>query len=191
MKCVGTPISPSCHEQILGDAVVEDALAVDVVVLLVVEGGGVVLEILDRACPARGPHRGSWPCLRRRAGGGSCLVPSLTTGLTADKRQSVGERLNEAARHVQIAIAGIDSRGLAATLAYGEWAYNDWWDAGGLAPQSVDFRRISALSLGASGTEFPQDFRASIPESRGARGGDTPNDEFRGSREGFRAEIRP
>ena len=35
------------HEQILGDAVVEDALALDLVVLLVVEGGGVVLEVLD------------------------------------------------------------------------------------------------------------------------------------------------
>ena len=35
------------HEQILGDAVVEDAFALDLVVLLVVEGGGVVLEMLD------------------------------------------------------------------------------------------------------------------------------------------------
>ena len=34
-------------EQIFGDAVVEDALALDLVVLLVVEGGGVVLEMLD------------------------------------------------------------------------------------------------------------------------------------------------
>src|SRR4029453_18370885 len=34
-------------EQILGDAVVEDALALDLVVLLVVEGGGVVLEMLN------------------------------------------------------------------------------------------------------------------------------------------------
>src|SRR3990172_8490626 len=34
-------------EQILGDAVVEDTLALDLVVLLVVEGGGVVLEMLD------------------------------------------------------------------------------------------------------------------------------------------------
>ena len=34
-------------EQIFGDAVVEDAFALDLVVLLVVEGGGVVLEMLD------------------------------------------------------------------------------------------------------------------------------------------------
>ena len=34
-------------EQKFGDAVIEDALALDLVVLLVVEGGGVVLEMLD------------------------------------------------------------------------------------------------------------------------------------------------
>ena len=34
-------------EQIFGDAVVEDAFALDLVVLLVVEGGGVILEMLD------------------------------------------------------------------------------------------------------------------------------------------------
>jgi hypothetical protein len=35
------------HEQIFGDAVVEDAFALDLVVLLVVEGCRVVLEVLD------------------------------------------------------------------------------------------------------------------------------------------------
>ncbi len=34
-------------EQVLGDAVVEDAFALDLVVLLVVEGRGVILEVLD------------------------------------------------------------------------------------------------------------------------------------------------
>ncbi len=34
-------------EQIFGDAVVEDALALDLVVLLVVKGSGVVLEMLN------------------------------------------------------------------------------------------------------------------------------------------------
>ena len=53
MKCVGTPISPSFCEQILGDAVVEDAFALDLVVLLVVEGGGVVLEMLDERARLR------------------------------------------------------------------------------------------------------------------------------------------
>ena len=47
MKWVGTPISPSCVIRILGDAVVEHALAGDRALLLVVEGGGVVLEVLD------------------------------------------------------------------------------------------------------------------------------------------------
>ena len=53
MKCVGTPISPSFYEQILGDAVVEDALALDLVVLLVVEGGGVILEVLHERARLR------------------------------------------------------------------------------------------------------------------------------------------
>ena len=38
---------PELLEQILGDAVIEHALPFDLVVLLVVEGGGVVLEVLD------------------------------------------------------------------------------------------------------------------------------------------------
>jgi hypothetical protein len=41
------------HEQIFGDAVIEDALALDLVVLLVVEGGGVVLEMLDERARLR------------------------------------------------------------------------------------------------------------------------------------------
>jgi hypothetical protein len=41
-------------EQILGDAVVEDAFALDLVVFLVVEGGCVVLEMLDE-CAGLGP----------------------------------------------------------------------------------------------------------------------------------------
>jgi hypothetical protein len=36
------------REDVLGDAVVEHALAVDNIVLLLVEGGGVVLEELDQ-----------------------------------------------------------------------------------------------------------------------------------------------
>ena len=47
MKCVGTPISPSRMEDVLGDAVVEHALAFDQRVLLGVEGGRIVLEMLD------------------------------------------------------------------------------------------------------------------------------------------------
>ena len=47
MKCVGTPISPSLREDVLGDAVVEHALALDQRVLLGVERGGVILEMLD------------------------------------------------------------------------------------------------------------------------------------------------
>jgi hypothetical protein len=41
------------HEQIFGDAVVEHPLAFDLVVLLVVEGGGVILEVLDKRARLR------------------------------------------------------------------------------------------------------------------------------------------
>ena len=41
------PISFELREDVLGDAVVEHALALDERVLLVVEGGGVILEMLD------------------------------------------------------------------------------------------------------------------------------------------------
>jgi hypothetical protein len=41
------------HHQVFGDAVVEHALAGDHALLLVVEGGGVVLEILDQRARLR------------------------------------------------------------------------------------------------------------------------------------------
>ena len=44
-------------EQILGNAVVEDALALDLVALLVVKGGGVVLEMLNE-------RAGFWPLVQ-------------------------------------------------------------------------------------------------------------------------------
>ena len=48
MKWVGTPIVCERGEDMLGDAVVEHALAADRAALLRVEGGRVVLEILDQ-----------------------------------------------------------------------------------------------------------------------------------------------
>ena len=48
MKWVGTPIVGERGEDMLGDAVVEHALAADRAALLGVEGGRVVLEILDQ-----------------------------------------------------------------------------------------------------------------------------------------------
>ena len=53
MKWVGTPISFRFWKMIFGNAVVEDALAVDDLVLLGVEGGGVVLEMLDEGARLR------------------------------------------------------------------------------------------------------------------------------------------
>ena len=53
MKWVGHADLAELLEQILGDAVVEDALALDLVVLLVVEGGGVVLEMLNERAGLR------------------------------------------------------------------------------------------------------------------------------------------
>src|SRR5581483_11375795 len=41
------------HEDVLGDAVVEHALALDQSVLLVVEGGGVVIEVLNERAALR------------------------------------------------------------------------------------------------------------------------------------------
>jgi hypothetical protein len=101
----------------------------------------------------------------------------------------MGERLNEAARHVQIAIAGIDSRGLAATLAYGEWAYNDWWDAGGLAPQSVDFRPFQRYPFGASGTEFPQDSAPASPNREGPEEATRQMTSFEDREKGFERKF--
>ena len=48
MKWVGTPITCERGEDMLGDAVVEHALAADRPALLRVERGRVVLEILDQ-----------------------------------------------------------------------------------------------------------------------------------------------
>ena len=48
MKWVGNPDIVQVVEDVFGDAVVEHALAVDHLVLLGVEGGGVVLEVLDQ-----------------------------------------------------------------------------------------------------------------------------------------------
>ena len=48
MKWVGTPIVAERGEDMLGDAVVEHALAADRAALLGVERGRVVLEILDQ-----------------------------------------------------------------------------------------------------------------------------------------------
>ena len=48
MKWVGMPMPVQLGEDVLGNAVVEHALAVDDLVLLLVEGGGVVLEVLDQ-----------------------------------------------------------------------------------------------------------------------------------------------
>src|SRR3990170_5015180 len=104
-------------EQILGDAVVEDTFALDLVVLLVVEGGGVVLEMLD--------ERPGLRALIEDLGFAFVDAPAAVHGwfLTHDWLQLLtnakraGERLTQAARNLQIAIAGIDSRGLGPTLA--------------------------------------------------------------------------
>ena len=48
MKWVGNAHLVQMVEDVFGDAVVEHALAVDDFVLLLVEGGGVVLEELDQ-----------------------------------------------------------------------------------------------------------------------------------------------
>ena len=53
MKWVGTPIACERGEDVLGDAVVDDALAADRAALLRVERGGVVLEILDERARLR------------------------------------------------------------------------------------------------------------------------------------------
>jgi hypothetical protein len=74
---------------------------------------------------------------------------------------------NDAARHRQIAIAGINSRDLVATLAYGEGAYNDCRDTGPFPPQSVDFRAFGRYSSGAPGAWFPQIFLQTIPRIEG------------------------
>jgi len=55
------------HHQVFADAIVKDALAGDGAALLIVEGGGVILEILDEPCRARGLRRGPWRCPRRLA----------------------------------------------------------------------------------------------------------------------------
>jgi hypothetical protein len=57
-------------EDVLGDAVVEHALAVDDLVLLLVEGGGVVLEELDERAGS-GPSNRILPCLHKCGDGGS------------------------------------------------------------------------------------------------------------------------
>ena len=53
MKWVGMPSDVQLGEDELGNAVVEDALAVDDLVLGAVAGGGVVLEILDESARLR------------------------------------------------------------------------------------------------------------------------------------------
>ena len=53
MKCVGTPIVCERGEDVLGDAVVDDALAADRPALLRVERGRIVLEILDERARLR------------------------------------------------------------------------------------------------------------------------------------------
>jgi hypothetical protein len=95
-------------EEILGDAVVEDAFALDLVVLFVVEGGGVVLEVLD--------ERARFRAFIEDLGFAFVNAPTAVHGWflthgwleTADKRQLRGERVTQAARNLQIAIAGID-----------------------------------------------------------------------------------
>ena len=53
MKWVGTPIAAERGEDMLGDAVVDDALAADRPALLRVERGRVVLEILNERAGLR------------------------------------------------------------------------------------------------------------------------------------------
>ena len=48
MKCVGTPMSFEVLEHVFRDPVVEDALALDHLVFLGIEGGRIVLEVLDQ-----------------------------------------------------------------------------------------------------------------------------------------------
>jgi hypothetical protein len=75
MKWVGTPIVVERCEDMLGDAVVEHALAVDHPCFLALKAVASSLKYWIR-CPAPDPRRGSWPCLRRSGGGGGALAPA-------------------------------------------------------------------------------------------------------------------
>jgi hypothetical protein len=55
----------------LGDAVVEHALAEIVPVFWALKAVASSLKYWISVCPAPGPRRGSWPCLRRSGGGGT------------------------------------------------------------------------------------------------------------------------
>ena len=59
-------------ENVLGDAIVEHALAFDQGMLLVVEGCRIILEMLDERAGLRALRRAPWPCPRRRDAACSC-----------------------------------------------------------------------------------------------------------------------
>ena len=79
MKCVGTPMSFSRWKTYSEIRLLRTPLPFDNLMLLGVERGRVILEILDKGTRAPGPHKEPWLCLHRFVGGGSlrCATVAL------------------------------------------------------------------------------------------------------------------
>ena len=153
MKWVGTPISPSFGHQIFGDAVVEDALALDRVVLLVVEGGGVVLEILDERAGLGALVEDLGLAFVDFGGGGSWLVPH--SGLASDKRQTRGREGQPRPRATCKSPLPESIQGVLIDLNVREWGHTTAAGTQAGPPQLVDFRGLRALSLAPTTAAFP------------------------------------